>query len=70
VWDISDEAHHTHALASPHTHTTNTPQSDNGDEHITALLASYDARIAYLERLLLEANEARQRGDFLIMQLR
>lgn len=61
VWDIPDEAHHTHA--------TDTPQNDGGKEHIKALLASKDARIASLERMLSEANDARTRSDSIIMQL-
>lgn len=61
VWNISDEAHHTHA--------TGTPQNGDGEGHLPALLASYDARIASLERMLSEANEARQRSDSIIMQL-
>ena len=69
VWDIPDEAHHTHATDTPHTHTTNTPQNGDGETHRLALLASYDARIASLERMLEAANEARQRGDSIIMQL-
>ena len=61
VWDIPDVAHHTHA--------TDTPQNEGGDVHIKALLAEKDARIAYLERLLDEANESRQRSDSIIIQL-
>ena len=61
VWDIPDEAQHTHA--------TDTPQNGDGETHLLALLASYDARIATLERMLEEANEARQRSDSIIMQL-
>lgn len=61
VWDISDEAHHTHA--------TDTPQNGDGLAPLQALLAEKDARIATLERLLEESNEARQRSDSIIMQL-
>jgi len=61
VWDIPDEVHHTHA--------TDTPQNGDGEVHLQALLAEKDARIATLERLLLEANEARTRSDSIIMQL-
>ena len=61
VWDIPDEAHHTHA--------TDTPQNRDVSAHLQALLAEKDARIATLERMLSEANESRQRGDSIIMQL-
>lgn len=65
VWDIPDEVRHTHATDTPQ----QTPQHDEGEAHIKALLAEKDARIASLERLLEEANEARQRSDSIIMQL-
>lgn len=65
VWDISDETHHRHATDTPQ----QTPHHDEGDEYIKALLAEKDARIATLERLLEEANEARARSDSIIMQL-
>lgn len=61
VWDIPDVAHHTHA--------TDTPHHEEGDAHIKALLAEKDARIAYLEGLLSEANDARARSDSIIMQI-